>query len=324
MITIALDAMGGDNAPKEIVEGALLALKENKNLRIILTGEPVNLTNLINKNDRIEIVEASERINMGEAGAKAVKSKPESSLVKGLILVKDGKADGFLSAGNTGAIMAGAFIHLGRIKGVIRPAISIILPTSIKPVILLDAGANPDCKAEHLFQFAEMGSAYYSSIFLENSPSIGLLNIGEEKSKGDSVIKQTHDLLEQSNLNFYGNVEGKDIALGTTDIVVCDGFTGNVVLKTMEGLASVLFKELKNVINSATMNKVGGLLLSKSLRKLHDKLNHDTYGGAHLLGVNGVCVISHGSANKTAIKNALKLAKETVEKDMIKKLATSI
>jgi glycerol-3-phosphate acyltransferase PlsX len=324
LITIALDAMGGDNAPKATVEGALLAIEEHEDLKIILIGNGDFIKETCAKKKSLEFVEAPDIISMDEAGAKAIKAKPDSSLVKGLKLVKEGKADGFLSAGNTGAIMSGAFIYLGRIKGVSRPAIAVIIPTSDKPIILLDAGANTDCKAEHLFQFAEMGSAFCSTVFHTERPSIGLLNIGEEKSKGDSIIKQAHDLIENSNLNFYGNVEGKDIALGTTNVVVCDGFTGNVVLKTMEGVAGVLFKELKNVINSATLNKVGGFLLSKPLKRLHSRLNQDTYGGAYLLGVNGVCVISHGSANKTAIKNAIKLAKETVENKMVEKLEEAI
>lgn len=320
MITIALDAMGGDNAPQATVEGALLALKEHGDLKLKLTGDRKILSGLTSESERLEFIDAKETISMEEPGAKAIKSKADSSLVKAFELVKEKKADGFLSAGNTGAIMTGALIYLGRIKGVLRPAIAIVIPTSDKPIILIDAGANTDCKPENLYQFAEMGEAFCSSVFHEKSPSIGLLSIGEEKIKGERLIKQTHQMLESSKFNFYGNVEGKDIVLGTTNIVVCDGFTGNIVLKTMEGVAGVLFKELKDVINSATVNKVGGFLLSKSLKRLRDRLNQDTYGGAHLLGVNGVCLISHGSANKTAIKNALKLSKETVENNMVEKL----
>ena len=325
MITIAFDAMGGDFAPASTVEGANIAIEENKNLKIILTGYSKAIKRIALKSERLEILDAPDAIKMDEPAARAIKSKPNSSLVKAIELVKKGGADGFLSAGNTGAIMAGALLKLGRIKGLSRPAIAVIIPTSDKPVVLLDAGANTDSKAEYLHEFAEMGSAFYSSVFHKKSPEVGLLNIGEEKSKGDDIIKKAHRLIEEDKyINFLGNIEGRDISSGKTDVVVCDGFTGNVVLKTMEGLAGQLFKELKSVINESFITKSGGLLLSRSLKELYKRLNQDTYGGAHLLGVNGICVISHGSANKIAIKNALKLANETVEGKMIDRLGSLI
>jgi len=317
-IKLALDAMGGDYAPSEIIEGAKEACKENPDIEVILLGEPSRLPDNLPK--KIKVKACGQSIGMHEPAAKAVKTKKDSSIVIGPKLVKAGEADAFISAGNTGAVMASALLGLGRIKGIDRPAIAVTLPTASKPVVLLDAGANPDCKPANLLQFAMLGSTFSQKVLGIKNPSIGLLNIGQEKGKGDDLVKLTHDLLEQSSLNFYGNIEGQDVSSGTTDIVVCDGFIGNVVLKTMEGLASVMFKELKNVINATTVNKVGGILLASSLKKLQTRLNQDTYGGTHLLGVNGVCIIGHGSSKRTAIKNAIEVAKKSIKHGFIEKV----
>ncbi len=316
-IRLALDAMGGDFAPQEIILGAEAACAENQDIEIILVGQEEAIKKT---HSRIQIQNATEIIHMDESAAMAVKNKKDSSIVVGLNLVKNGQADAFISAGNTGAVMAAALLRLGRIKGIDRPGIAVTLPTTSKPVVLIDAGANLDSKPENLVQFALMGSTFYEKVLGHANPTVGLLNIGSEKGKGDEVLKIAHDLLEQADINFYGNVEGRDISSGTTDVVVCDGFTGNVVLKTMEGLASVMFKELKSVINATAVNKVGGLLLANSLKKLQKRLNQDTYGGAHLLGVNGVCIISHGSAKSVAIKNAILAAKKSIEEGMIEKI----
>jgi len=317
-IRLALDAMGGDYAPIEIIEGAKEACKKNPDIEVILLGEPDKLPPNLPK--KLKVVACGHSIGMHEQAAKAVKTKKDSSVVTGLKLVKTGQADAFISAGNTGAVMAAALLGLGRIKGIDRPAIAVTLPTASKPVVLLDAGANPDCKPDNLLQFAMLGSTFSQKVLGVKNPSVGLLNIGEEKGKGDDLVKLAHDLLEQSSLNFYGNIEGQDVSSGTTDVVVCDGFIGNVVLKTMEGLASVMFKELKNVINATTVNKVGGILLASSLKKLQTRLNQDTYGGTHLLGVNGVCIICHGSAKRTAIKNAIEVAKKSIKHGFIEKV----
>lgn len=332
-IRLALDAMGGDNAPLEIIEGAKEACAENSDIHVTLVGEPDKLRAFLETDksgkikgplaNHIQVKASGESIQMHESAAKAVKAKRDSSIVVGLSLVKQKQADGFISAGNTGAVMAAALLGLGRIKGIDRPAIAVILPTA-KPVVLIDAGANPECKVQNIVQFAMMGSAFSEKVLGQKKPSVGLLNIGAEKGKGDDLVKQAHDLLEQSSVNFYGNIEGGDISSGTTDIVVCDGFIGNVVLKTMEGLASVIFKELKTIINATTVNKVGGMLLASSLKKLQKRLNQDSYGGAQLLGVNGVCIISHGSAKRTAIKNAILVAKKSIEHGMIDKIKLEV
>ncbi len=332
-IHLALDAMGGDFAPAEIVEGAKGAVENNPDIEITLVGELDKINTYLlkktakngkngenNNSGTIKVLASGKSIDMHEASAKAVKAKKDSSIVLGLDLVKIGKADAFISAGNTGAVMTAALFGLGRIKGIDRPAIVVTLPTAAKPVVLLDAGANPECKPKNLEQFAHMGSAFSEKLLGINNPSIGLLSIGAEKGKGDDLVKVSHDLLENASINFCGNIEGRDVSSGTTDVVVCDGFIGNVVLKTMEGLASVMFNELKKVIKSTTRTKVGGMLLASSLKKLQTRLNQDTYGGAHLLGVNGICIISHGSAKKTAIKNAVFLAKKSIEQGLVDKI----
>lgn len=328
-IHLAVDAMGGDNAPLEIVEGAKAACIENPDIEVTLVGQIEQIEPFLKQTghtksiaylNQIHVKKAATTITMNESAAMAVKKKRDSSIVLGLELIKDGVAQAFISAGNTGAVMAAALLRLGRITGIDRPAIAVTLPTASKPVVLIDAGATLDSKPLNLVQNALMASAYSEKVLGVNNPSVGLLNVGEEKGKGDDVVKIAHDLLEQSPVNFFGNIEGRDVSSGTTDIVVCDGFIGNVVLKTMEGLASVMFKELKSIINATTANKVGGLLLASSLKKLQTKLNQDTYGGAQLLGVNGICIISHGSAKRTAIKNAILLAKKSIEQGMVDKI----
>lgn len=331
-IHLALDAMGGDYAPLEIIEGAKEACAYNSNVEITLVGEVAQLKKHLDFNSsgdvkdskQLKVKATGQSITMNEPSARAVKTKRDSSIVVGPSLVKEKEADAFISAGNTGAVMAAALFGLGRIKGIDRPAIAVTLPTAAKPVVLLDAGANPDCKPQNLVQFSMMGSAFSEKVLGIKNPSVGLLNIGAEKGKGDDLVKLAHDLLEKSSLNFYGNIEGRDISSGTTDIVVCDGFIGNVVLKTMEGLAYVMFKELKSIINATTVNKVGGMLLASSLKKLQKRLNQDTYGGAQLLGVNGVCIISHGSAKREAIKNAVLVAKKSIEQGMVDKIKTEV
>ncbi|KKN38450.1 hypothetical protein LCGC14_0753270 [marine sediment metagenome] len=331
-IKIAVDAMGGDLAPKEIVEGAKDACRDNQNIEIILVGRPEKVEPFLvqkkasdnNALKQIELRAADQTIGMHESAAMAVKTKKDSSIVVGLELVKNDQADAFISAGNTGAVMAAALLKLGRIKGIQRPAIAVTIPTSEKPIVLIDAGANLDCKPANLVQFALMGTAFSEKVLGVKNPKVGLLNVGSEKGKGTETVKAAHDLLENAPIDFFGNVEGRDVTLGTADVVVCDGFVGNIVLKSLEGLASVMFNEIKDVINATTVNKVGGLLLARSLKKLKHRLSQDTYGAAELLGVNGICLISHGSSNRNAIKNSIMTAETSVKKDIIQKIQQEV
>ena len=331
-IKLAIDAMGGDFAPKEVVEGAKEACSVNPDIEIILVGRPEKVKPFLIEEKgstgdvlkRIEIKRADQVIKMGETGAMSVKTKKDSSIVVGLELVKSGEAEAFISAGNTGAVMAAALLKLGRIKGIHRPAIAATIPTSAKPIVLIDAGANLDCKPANLLQFALMGNAFSEKVLGVEKPKVGLLNVGSEKGKGGEVVKAAHDLLEKAPINFHGNVEGKDVSIGTADIIVCDGFVGNIVLKTMEGLASVMFNEIKDVINATPANKVGGLILARSIQRLKNRLDKDTYGGAELLGVNGICMISHGSSKRRAIKNSISAATKSINQDIITKIKQEV
>lgn len=330
LLTIAVDAMGGDCAPHEIVKGAYNAACELKTAKIILVGEPkaieIELKRLGKKEElaNLEIQIASDVIEMDEEAAWSIRSKSNSSIVVGTRLVKDGKADAFVSAGNTGAVVSASLLTFGRIKGISRPAIAIVVPTPYKPVVVLDVGATADCKPEYLLQFAQMGSLFTRKILKLENPLIGLLSIGEEKSKGNELVVAAHKLISLSNLNFYGNVEGKDIPVGKVDVVVCDGFTGNVVLKLMEGLVGTIFKQIKLTSGRSVISKIGGLLLKPALKDLIKQLDHEEYGGAQLLGVNGVCIISHGSSSKKAIKNAIKVAAKTVSENLIEEIEMSL
>ncbi|CAO80163.1 phosphate acyltransferase PlsX [Candidatus Cloacimonas acidaminovorans] len=310
---IAVDAFGTDNAPFPEIEGAVLAIKEDLCEEVILVGDEVKIKYELEKffypQKRISVVNATQRIEMEDSGATAVRSKRDSSLVKTIELHNQGLADAAVSAGNTGAVMSASLLIYGRIKNVLRPAIAVVFPTETGHQILLDMGANVDCTAENLVQFAKLGSMYFKYFFQEEHPRISLLNIGEESAKGNATTKQAYQLLSQEKeLNFIGNIEGKDIIKGITDVVVCDGFVGNIVLKTIEGVGFSIFEILKEQINKDWIAKLGALLSYPVYTHIKNKLDHTEYGGALLVGLNGISVVAHGRSNAKAMKNAIRFA----------------
>jgi len=319
---IAVDAMGSDRAPKPEVEGAILACRHH-DVRVLLVGrEPQIREELEREIERhpsvrnlpIEIVHATEVIGMSEKAATAVRSKRDSSMRVGLRLVREGRAAGFVTAGNTGAAMATAKMVLGALPGVDRPALAAVFPTSAgKAAILLDVGANVDCKAHHLEQFAIMGEIYSRSIFGMHKPRVGLLSIGEEEGKGNDLTREAYTLLRQLPLNFAGNVEGRDLYNGSVDVIVCDGFIGNVALKVSEGLVSAVRFLLKESLKSTISSQVGFLLSRRAFDDFKKRLDYAEYGGAPLLGIKGICIVGHGSSNATALKNAIRVAAQSAE-----------
>ncbi len=315
MIRIAIDAMGGDRAPEEIIRGAAEAREK---YQITLVG-PGFLRESIPKG--MKLVEASEWIEMDESPAIALRRKKDSSLMVAAKLVRDGKADALISAGNSGATMGAALLSLGRIPGISRPAIAIPLPTVTKdPCLILDAGANVDCTEENLLQFAKMGANYYQAVFKAERPRVGLLNIGEEESKGNQCTVAAHKLLLQSDLNFIGNIEGQDLTGGRAQVVVCDGFVGNIILKFAEGMAASIFTILKDEVKKSSLSKLGMGLAKPALKSLAARFDYAEYGGAPLLGVGGVVMISHGRSNARAILNSIESAAACVEKQVVQQL----
>ena len=324
MIKVAVDAFGGDYAPEQIVEGALYAA-EFDGIEVILTGNEARLKSLTNGkpgSDRIEIVHAPEVIQMDEA-AEAVRIKTESSLVKAAQLVKEGHAGALVSAGSTGATMAASVLTIRRIKGVERPAITSLMPTRTGVALIVDVGANVDCKPSQLVQFAQMGSIYAENVLKVHTPRVGLLNIGHEPSKGNNTVKEVYPLLREqdASLNFVGNIEGRDISRGDCDVVVCDGFVGNVVLKFAEGLADALFGMMKEEFTSSIPATLGALLLKPGLKRIKKKVDYTEYGGAPLLGVNGMVIIAHGGSNAKAIYNAIRVAKQGAQQNIVQEIA---
>ncbi|ACL69781.1 phosphate acyltransferase PlsX [Halothermothrix orenii] len=320
---IVIDGMGGDKAPEEIIKGAVSALDSYEDIELIITGIEKHLNRELNKynfpEDRVKIIPASEIISMNESPSKALRKKKDSSIVKGINLVKEDKATAFISAGNTGAVMAGGLFLLGRLPSIKRPAIATVFPSRNGGTLVIDAGANVDSKPENLNQFAIMGQIYSKHVLGVKNPRVGLLSIGEEQAKGNQLTKGAFSLLDEDKriINFVGNVEGRDIFNGSCDVVVCDGFVGNVVLKTTEGAASYIFDLIKDTFNKNILTKLSGLMIKPFLKKQMALVDYRQYGGAPLLGVNGVVIISHGSSNSTAIKNAIKVAKETVNKNVV-------
>ena len=325
---IVVDAMGGDHAPEAVVEGAVLAAREY-NTKIILTGLRERIQAELDKHDPdhtlpIEIVHAEQIVEMHDIPGKALRSKKKSSMKVGLDLVKQGVGAAFLSAGNTGAVLAYSTVILRPVKGVDRPAIAIQLPTSKGISILLDAGANVDCKTNQLFQFGIMGHVFAEYILEKENPSVGLLSIGEEDGKGNEIVKETFQMLKNSHINFIGNLEGKEVYQGNADVIVCDGFTGNVALKISESLAEMIGSNLKLMFQSNWLSKLGYLLLKPKLVEFKKKVDHSETGGAPLLGVNGVVIIAHGSSSPKAIKNAINRAQELSEKNIIEHIKQDI
>lgn len=302
---IAVDAMGGDNAPGVVLEGVAAALDADPRLKVVLCGPAEVVGPFAAEHARCEAKATTEVVDMAEHPARAVRSKKDSSLVVGCRLVKEGQAEGFFSAGSTGACLAAATLVIGRVKGVQRPALSMPLPAPAHPVLLCDVGANADCKPAYLVQFARMASVYAERILGLANPRVGLLNIGEEETKGNDLAQKAYGLMKKQVPGFAGNAEGRDILTGDFDVVVCDGFTGNVTLKTIEGTSSVLFKLVKGAMLSSTKAKLGALALKGSLYELKERMSADTYGGAPLLGCKGAVVVGHGSSSAKAIENGV-------------------
>lgn len=316
---IAVDAMGGDHAPEEIIKGTLLAAEANPNVQLILVGLEERILPILSnsKPQNVSIHGASEVIEMDEHPAKAVRKKKDSSIVVATKLVKLGEADAVVSAGSTGAQMAAALLGLGRIKGIERPAIVTVLPTPEGGKLILDVGANMDATAEQLCQYALMGNIYAKKILGISNPCVGLLNVGSEEGKGNELTQKAYPLLKASPINFIGNIEGRDVPYGRADVVICDGFAGNIVLKTLEGMAGVLFEQIKEKITSNMVRKLGALAVKPGLKEIAQMMDYAEYGGAPLLGVNGTSIICHGSSKAKAIFNAIRVARECVQVGLI-------
>lgn len=324
-VTVAIDAVGGDHAPGEILAGVAAALAQDAGLRVVLTGPAEVVEPFATEyGDRAHAVPCTETIAMYEHPATAVRTKRDSSIVVGARLVKEGKADAFFSAGNTGAVMAAATLVMGRIKGVQRPAIATVLPTAGPPCVLLDVGANADCKPENLLQFAQMGAAYATVVLGVIGPRVALLNIGEEASKGSQLAQAAHVLMAERVPHFIGNVEGRDVLAGVSDVIVTDGFTGNVVLKLLEGTSQILLGQVKDAITSTPLNTAASSVLKPALNRLRSRLDPDSYGGAPLLGVDGVCIIGHGSSKATAIASAIGIASQAGRGGLTEQIATAV
>jgi glycerol-3-phosphate acyltransferase PlsX len=318
---IAIDAMGGDYAPFSIVAGAVLAHRVfGDDTELTLVGDKsrieAELLNLNASDLPIRVVHSSQVIGMAEEPAESVRKKPDSSIVAALGLQKNKESDAFISAGNTGAAMAASLIILGRLQAVSRPAIGAFFPTEKGAALVLDVGANSDCKAQNLYQFGLMGSIYFSNIFGNENPRVGLLSIGEEKSKGNELTIASHKLLSAADLNFAGNIEGRDILKGKADVVICDGFVGNIILKFAESIDSFLGELVRRQVKVNLLAKIGALLLAPAFKDLKKNLDYAEYGGAPLLGIDGVSIICHGKSSPKAIKNAVGMARTMVKRNI--------
>jgi glycerol-3-phosphate acyltransferase PlsX len=324
---VALDAMGGDFAPEMTIAGAVEAVNEY-DIEVILVGDRQLLTDSLSNrrypSHQISIVHSSEVVGMNESPSVALRKKKDSSIRVAVDLVKSNVADAAVSAGNSGVAMATSLFVLGKLPNVDRPAIATIMPSLTGFFVLIDAGANVDCKPENLLQFGQMGNAYYKELFNVSEPMVALLSIGEEETKGNEVTKEAFKLLRQSGINFTGNIEGKDIFSGNADVIVCDGFIGNIVLKVSEGLAETIIKMLKREVASAAAGKLGYLMLKPAIRNFRKRTDYDEYGGAPLLGINGTCIISHGRSSSKAIKNAIRVSAEMAKKKVHEKIAQTL
>lgn len=318
MYTIAVDAMGGDHAPEITVQGAIEALRELNDISILLIGMQERITPLLAGTDdiatRLTVVDARETIETTESPVMAIRRKTDSSLVRGFTMVREGTAQALVSAGSTGAVMAGAMFRLGRVEGIDRPALASLLPTTTgSPVLLVDVGANVDCQPEWLVQFARMGSVYMENVVGIQNPRVSLLNNGEEAEKGNQQTKTAYELLSKTDLNFTGNLEARGVPLGETDVIVADGFAGNILLKTMEGIVKAIFTLLKRELNATTRAKLGALLAKNAFSNLKNALDADEVGGAPLLGTTGAVVKAHGNSNAHAFARAIAQARLMLE-----------
>ncbi len=320
---IAIDAMGGDHAPKEIIAGALRACEE-LDVKVLLVGDPEQIQDAFQaeyqSTPKLEIVPSEGMIEMHEEPLTSLRKKPKASINVAMDLVKQGRADAVVSAGHSGAAMAAALLRLGRLKGIDRPAIGALLPTLVagKSVLILDVGANVDCRPKFLEQFAVMGSIYSRSVLGIDEPKVGLLNIGEEPSKGNELALKAHQLLQKnSRISFIGNAEGRDVLTGDFDVVVCDGFAGNILLKFAEAIGEVLLQILREELPQGVRGKLGTAMLKPNLRRIGQRIDHAEHGGGLLLGVAGISIISHGSSQAPSIFNAIRLAKEAVDHNVL-------
>ena len=315
-LRVAVDALGGDRTPDEIVAGAVAAATSG--ITPVVYG-PADL-----ETHGLEHVVTTEVVEMDDKPAEIVRSKPDSSLVRAVRAVADGEADAVVSAGNTGAVLAASLLHVRRLPGVFRPGIAIVIPTEHGPSVLIDAGANAEARPEHLLQFGHMGSIFAEEVLGVERPRVRLLSIGEEPEKGNQLTLDAHALLEASSLRFEGNVEGRALLEGECDVIVCDGFTGNVALKTLEGTIRSLLLALRSELESTTRGKLGGLLIRKSAGTLRARLDPETTGGGYLLGLRGIVVIAHGSSSRVAITNAIALAGRGIEHDIVGRLQQTL
>ncbi len=317
---IAVDAMGGDNAPGAVIEGALLAAREYQTDILLVGQKEVISKNLSGRERRISIIHAPQIVQMDESPIDAIRrKKDDSSIGVAARLLKDGEADAMVSAGNTAAVYAIARSYLQKLKGVSRPAIATLIPNIVDATILLDVGANAGgCGPEHFLQWAIMGQIYAQAVMGKENPRVGLLSVGEEESKGNPVTRNALPLLSQSSINFVGNVEGRDIVNGTTDVVVCDGFVGNVIIKFAGGLGEAIFELIRAELKQSVLARLGMALAAPALRKIRKRIDYSEYGGAPLLGSGGACIIGHGKSDPHAIKNAIRVASEFVSQQVNK------
>lgn len=325
-MTIAVDAMGGDDAPAEIVKGAYKAAK-GSSAKLLLVGDEKAIKRHLPplyKRRGIEIVHCEDYIRMDESPGTSLRRRDQASLVVAARLVRAGEAQALVSAGNTGALHQISLLEIGRLKGIRRPALAALLPSEGEPVVALDLGANADCKPEYLLQFAWMGNTYSRRVMGIDKPRVGLLNIGTEAGKGNTLVNQAHDLLSETTLNFVGNVEPNAIFQGTVDVVVCDGFVGNMMLKSAEAISEFILKRMKQAATSNARAKLGGLMLRPSLRSLKQDISHSDHGGAILLGLKGIVIKCHGRADKATVCNGIKAAEQALESDVLGRIGENL
>jgi glycerol-3-phosphate acyltransferase PlsX len=328
MVHIALDAMGGDRGSDDIVSGALQAVAE-ADLNVSLFGDEKKLAAILkgsggSNSDRINVVHTTEVVGMGESPIEAIRNKPDSSIMVAFKRLKAGEVDAVVSAGNSGATMAAAVRSLGRLKSIARPGIASIFPTLKKPVVMMDVGANVDCRPKHLFQFGLMASAFSEVVIGKKRPRVGLLSIGEEQGKGNTLVRKTDELFRNSSLNYIGNIEGSDTFKGDVDVIVCDGFVGNVALKVIEGVAEAVSRHVKHELEDPEINIGDAVLCQNLIDRFKRKLDYEEYGGAPLLGIKGVGIVCHGGSSSKAIKNAIRVAAQYVNNRIVEKMSLEL